>query len=31
MSQHERMALGRATGMAWLVGAVIDVVTTVTK
>jgi hypothetical protein len=31
MSQQERMALGRATGMAWLVGAVIDVVTTVTK
>jgi hypothetical protein len=31
MSQHERMALGRATGMAWLVGAVIDVVTTVMK
>jgi hypothetical protein len=31
ISQHERMALGRATGMAWLVGAVIDVVTTVTK
>ena len=31
MSQHERMALGRATGMAWLVGAVIDVVTTATK
>jgi hypothetical protein len=31
MSQHERMAWGRATGMAWLVGAVIDVVTTVTK
>ena len=31
VSQHERMALGRATGMAWLVGAVIDVVTTVTK
>ena len=30
ISQHERMALGRATGMAWLVGAVIDVVTTVT-
>ncbi len=31
ISQHERMALGRATGMAWLVGAVIDAVTTVTK
>ena len=31
ISQHERMALGRATGMAWLVGAVIDVVTTVTR
>jgi hypothetical protein len=31
ISQHERMALGRATGMAWLVGAVIDVVTTLTK
>jgi hypothetical protein len=31
MSQHERMALGRATGMAWLVGAIIDFVTTVTK
>jgi hypothetical protein len=31
MSQHERMALGRATGMAWLVGAVIDIVTTITK
>jgi hypothetical protein len=31
MSQHERMALGRATGMAWLVGAVIDLVATVTK
>lgn len=30
ISQHERMALGRATGMAWLVGAVIDIVTTVT-
>jgi hypothetical protein len=31
MSHHERMALGRATGMAWLVGAVIDIVSTVTK
>jgi hypothetical protein len=31
MSQHERMAWGRATGMAWLVGAVIDIVSTVTK
>jgi hypothetical protein len=31
LSQHERIALGRATGMAWLVGAVIDVVTTVAK
>ena len=31
ISQHERMALGRATGMAWLVGALIDVVSTVTK
>jgi hypothetical protein len=31
ISQHERIAWGRATGMAWLVGAVIDVVTTVTK
>jgi hypothetical protein len=31
MSQHERMALGRATGMAWVVGAIIDFVTTVTK
>ena len=31
ISQGERMALGRATGMAWVVGAVIDVVTTVTK
>jgi hypothetical protein len=31
MSPHERMALGRATGMAWLVGAVVDVATTVTK
>jgi hypothetical protein len=31
ISQRERMALGRATGMAWLVGAIIDVVTTVTK
>jgi hypothetical protein len=31
MSQHERMALGRATGMAWLVGSAIDAVTTVTK
>ena len=31
MSQHERMALGRATGMAWVVGAVIDVATTITK
>jgi hypothetical protein len=31
ISQHERMGLGRATGMAWLVGAVIDVVTTVTR
>jgi hypothetical protein len=31
MSRHERMALGRATGMAWLVGAAIDVVTTVMK
>jgi len=31
MSQRERMALGRATGMAWLVGGVIDLVTTVTK
>ena len=31
ISQHERMALGRATGMAWLVGAVIDVVITGTK
>jgi len=31
MSLQERMALGRATGMAWLVGAVIDVVTAVTR
>lgn len=31
ISQHERMALGRATGMAWLVGAVIDIVITGTK
>lgn len=31
ISQHERMAWGRATGMAWLVGAVIDVVITGTK
>jgi hypothetical protein len=31
ISQHERMALGRATGMAWLVGAVVDVVTTVMR
>ena len=31
MSYYERLALGRATGMAWVVGAVIDVVTTATK
>jgi hypothetical protein len=31
ISLHERMALGRATGMAWLVGAVVDLVTTVTR
>lgn len=31
ISQHERMAFGRATGMAWLAGAVINVLTTVTK
>jgi hypothetical protein len=31
ISHYERMALGRATGMAWLVGAVIDVLTTATK
>ena len=31
ISLPERMALGCATGMAWLVGAVIDVGTTVTK
>jgi hypothetical protein len=31
ISWHERMALGRATGMAWLAGAVIDVVTTATR
>ena len=31
ISLPERMALGCATGMAWLAGAVIDVVTTVTK
>jgi zinc transporter ZupT len=31
ISWHERMALGRATGLAWMTGAVIDVVTTVTR
>ena len=31
ISDYERLALGRATGMAWVVGAVIDVVTTATK
>jgi hypothetical protein len=30
ISQYERTALGRATGLAWAVGAVIDVVTTLT-
>jgi hypothetical protein len=31
ISWHERMALGRATGLAWLAGAVIDVVTAATR
>ncbi len=31
ISQRERLALGRATGMAWLIGSITDVVTTLTR